>query len=199
MHRVLTPADYRRTAWKNGGGRTTEVVVYPPRADLEGFIWRVSVADVARDGPFSTFPGVDRTLVLLAGAGFSLTGGDVPLELRAQYEPVTFAGDVALECRLHDGAVRDFNLMVRRGAARGELSVVREEAGTIKPARFRLCYVAAGACECLVAGNVPLVLHDGDALLVDAEDAPPSPLHVNPLTPDAVALTASIDLAGAAG
>jgi environmental stress-induced protein Ves len=199
MHRVLTPADYRRTAWKNGGGRTTEVVVYPPHANLEGFIWRVSVADVARDGPFSTFPGVDRTLVLLAGAGFSLTGGDVPLELRAQYEPVTFAGDLALECRLHDGAVRDFNLMVRRGAARGELSVVREEAGTIKPARFRLCYVVAGTCECLVAGNVPLVLHDGDALVVDAEDAPPSPLHVNPLTPDAVALTASIDLAGAAG
>jgi environmental stress-induced protein Ves len=198
MHRILTPADYRRTAWKNGDGRTTEVVVYPPHADLNGFVWRASVADVARDGPFSTFPGVDRTLVLLTGAGLSLTGGDVPLDVRAHYEPVTFAGDVALECRLHGGAVRDFNLMVRRGAARGELTVVREEAGTIKPARFRLCYVAAGTCECLVAGNVPIVLHAGDALLVDTEDAPPSALHVNPLTPDAVALAASIDLTSAA-
>jgi environmental stress-induced protein Ves len=194
MHRVLTPADYRRTAWKNGGGRTTEIVVHPPKADLDAFVWRASVADVERDGPFSTFPGVDRTLVLLAGAGFSLTGGDMPVEMRAHYEPVTFSGDVALECRLHDGAVRDFNLMVRRAAARGELAVVREEAGTIKPARFRLCYVAAGACECLVAGNVPLVLHEGDALFVDAENAPPSALHVNPLTPDAIALAASIDL-----
>jgi len=194
MHRVLTPADYRHTAWKNGGGRTAEIIVHPPHADLGGFVWRASVADVERDGPFSTFPGVDRTLVLLAGAGFSLTGGDVPLEMRAHYEPVTFAGDIALGCRLHDGAVRDFNLMVRRAAARGELSVVREEAGTIKPARFRLCFVAAGTCECLVAGNVPIVLHDGDALLVDAEGAPPSALHVNPLTTDAVALAASIDL-----
>jgi environmental stress-induced protein Ves len=198
MHRVLTPADYRHTAWKNGGGRMAEIVVHPPHADLDSFVWRASVADVERDGPFSTFPGVDRTLVLLAGAGFSLMGGDVPLEMRAHYEPVTFAGDVALECRLNDGAVRDFNLMVRRAAARGELTVVREEAGTIRPARFRLCFVAAGTCECLVAGNVPIVLHDGDALLVDAEEAPPSALHVNPLTPDAVALAASIDLVSTA-
>jgi environmental stress-induced protein Ves len=198
MHRVLTPADYRHTAWKNGGGRMAEIVVHPPHADLDSFVWRASVADVERDGPFSTFPGVDRTLVLLAGAGFSLTGGDVPLEMRAHYEPVTFAGDVVLECRLNDGAVRDFNLMVRRAAARGELTVVREEAGTIRPARFRLCFVAAGTCECLVAGNVPIVLHDGDALLVDTEEAPPSALHVNPLTPDAVALAASIDLVSTA-
>src|SRR6266542_4174450 len=27
MHRVLTPADYRHTTWKNGGGRTTEIAV----------------------------------------------------------------------------------------------------------------------------------------------------------------------------
>ena len=199
MHRVLTPVDYRRTAWKNGDGRTTEVFVYPPHADWDTFVWRVSIAEVERDGPFSTFPGVDRTLVLLAGAGVSLIGGDVPLEVRAHYEPVSFAGDAALECRLLGGAVRDFNLMVRRATARGELSIVREEAGTIKPARFRLCYVAVGSCECLMAGNVPLMLNADHALLFDTEDATPSPLHVNPLTPDAVALAASIDLARAAG
>ena len=194
VHRVLTPADYRRMPWKNGGGQTTEIAVYPPQANLDAFAWRASVADVTRDGAFSAHPGVDRTLVLLQGAGMLLSGPGEPLDVRARYEPVTFAGDTALECRLTGGAVRDFNLMIRRTAARGQLSVVRDEAGIIVPSRFRLCYAAAGACECLLAGHVPLVLKEGHALLIDAEAAPPPVLHVNPLAPDTVALVAAIDL-----
>ena len=194
MHRVLTPADYRSTSWKNGGGRTTEIASYPPGAGLDRFFWRASVADVERDAPFSTFSGVDRTIVLLQGAGLMLTGVGEPLEVRAHYEPVKFAGDVALECTLHDGPVRDFNLMVRRAQARGELTVVRGSAGAMAPARFQLCYAAVGVCECLIAGHVPLTLHDGHALLVDASDAAPSVLRVNPLSSDAVALTVVIDL-----
>jgi uncharacterized protein len=198
MHRLLTPADYRRIAWKNGGGSTMEITVHPPRADFERFAWRASLADIARDSPFSVFPGVDRTLVMVRGAGMRLTGTGEPLEVRALYEPVAFAGELALECTLHDGPVRDFNLMVRRGVARGAIVVVREEAGTIGPARFRLCYAAAGSCECLLAGNVPLTLPDGHALLIDAEEATPPALHVNPLSADAVALVASADMIEAA-
>ena len=194
MHRVLTPADYRSTSWKDGGGRTTEIVSYPHGAGLDRFIWRASVADVERNGPFSGFPGVDRTLVLLQGAGLILSGVGEPLEVRAHFEPVKFAGDVAPECTLHGGPVRDFNLMVRRAQARGELTIVRGSAGAIAPARFQLCYAAVGVCECLLAGHVPLTLHDGHALLVDAEDAAPSVVRVNPLSSDAVALAIAIDL-----
>ena len=194
MHRVLTPADYRSTSWKDGGGRTTEIAAYPHGAGLDRFIWRASVADVERDGPFSAFPGVDRTLVLLQGAGLILSGAGEPLEVRAHFEPVKFAGDVAPECALHGGPVRDFNLMVRRAQARGELTIVRGSAGAIAPARFQLCYAAVGVCECLLAGHVPLTLHDGHALLVDAEDTAPSVVRVNPLSSDAVALAIAIDL-----
>lgn len=194
MHRVITPADYRRFAWKNGLGSTTEIAVHPPRADFEHFVWRASVADVAQDGPFSTFPGIDRTLVLLQGAGMRLTGEGEPLEIRALHEPVAFAGDVGLHCALNAGAVRDFNLMVRRGIARGEVFVVRDEAGAIAPARYRLCYAAVGSCECLLPGNVPLMLNENHALLVDAEEGAPPSLHVNPLSTDAVALVSTIDL-----
>ena len=119
MHRVLTPADYRRMPWKNGGGHTTEIAAEPPGAGMASFAWRVSVADIAHDGPFSAFPGVDRTLVLLAGDGMRLaTAGDT-MEMHAPYEPVTFAGEAPIECTLTDGPTRDFNLMVRREAASG--------------------------------------------------------------------------------
>jgi environmental stress-induced protein Ves len=194
MHRVLTPADYRQTAWKNGGGRTTEVAVHPPGADFARFAWRASVADVGRDGPFSAFPGVDRTLVLLRGAGITLAGEGEPVAVTARYDPVTFAGDAPLECRLHEGPVRDFNLMVRREFARGELDVVQAEAVVVRPARFRLCYAAAGASECLLAGHVPLTLNEDEALLIDAGDAAAAALHVNPLSSEAVALVATIDM-----
>jgi len=198
MHRVLSPVDYRRTAWKNGGGRTTELAVHPEAADFAHFAWRVSVADVVKDGPFSGFDGVDRTLVLLRGAGVRLASGDAALEIRVPFEPVAFSGDVPYECVLYDGPVQDFNLMVRRSVARGEVDVVRDQAGAVRPARFRLCYAAAGACECLLPGNVPLRLNERESLFVDAADAAPSVLHVNPLAPDAVALVVVVDLAGAA-
>ncbi|HEY2817346.1 MAG TPA: HutD family protein [Casimicrobiaceae bacterium] len=194
MHRVLAPADYRSTSWKNGGGRTTEIASFPSGSGFDRFIWRVSVADVERDGPFSAFPAVDRTLVLLHGAGLILAGVGEPLEVRAHYEPVKFAGDISLECTLYDGPVRDFNLMVRRTQARGEVAIVRGSAEAIAPARFQLCYAAVGVCECLIAGHVPLTLHDGHTLLIDASNAAPSVLRVNPLSSDAVALAAAIDL-----
>lgn len=194
MHRVLTPVDYRRTAWKNGGGRTTELAVHPRAADFGHFAWRVSIADVAKDGPFSVFDGVDRTLVLLRGAGVRLVSSRASLEIRVPFEPVTFSGEVPYECGLYAGPVQDFNLMVRRSMARGDVDVVRDAAGAVRPARFRLCYAAVGACECLLPGHVPLRLNERESLYVDDAGAAPSVLRVNPLAPDAVALVVSVDV-----
>ena len=60
--RILRAPDYRVMPWKNGGGTTTEVAVSPEGAGLDHFDWRISMARVEQDGPFSTFPGIDRTL-----------------------------------------------------------------------------------------------------------------------------------------
>ena len=198
MHRVLTPADYRETAWKNGGGRTTELAAYPADADLAHFAWRISIADVAKDGPFSVFEGVDRTLVLLRGAGMRLSAGDATLDIRAPFEPVAFPGDVAYACALCDGPVQDFNLMVRRSAGHGRVDVVRDASGAVPPAAFRLCYVARGACECLLPGRAALKLQERGALAVDAAGEAPTILHVNPLAEGAVALVVSVDPVAAA-
>ena len=73
-HCVLSPNDYRRMPWKNGLGHTMQIATHPADADLASFVWRVSVAEVTQDGPFSPFAGVDRTLVLLTGAGMKLEG-----------------------------------------------------------------------------------------------------------------------------
>lgn len=191
-HRVLAPADYRRMPWKNGGGLTWEIAVHPPGADLAAFAWRVSVAEIRQDGPFSAFPGVDRTLVLLRGEGMRLSGEGEPVEMRTPYEPVTFSGEAAVDCTLTGGPTRDFNLMVRRDAACGEVRVVRAEGEAIAPASAYVCYSALGACECLLAGLPPIEVAAEHALIVDGE-ARTGGLVVNPTTPQAVALVAVID------
>jgi hypothetical protein len=194
MHRLLTPADYRRMPWKNGGGVTVEIAAHPAQAALDAFDWRVSVADVAADGPFSRFPGVDRILLLLAGTGLHLAGAGHDVDLRAPYEPYAFSGDDAVEGRLVDGPVRDFNLMLRRGRVRGGVSVVRTTGEQLRAARVHLSYAAGGAHEALRPGHPPAIVAEGEALLIVADaDEPPASLAVNPLGAGAVALVVALD------
>jgi environmental stress-induced protein Ves len=68
--KVVCASECRTTAWKNGGGSTTEIAVAPMGASLDDFDWRVSMARVASDGPFSEFAGIDRTLDILKGPDY---------------------------------------------------------------------------------------------------------------------------------
>ncbi|MGH8373437.1 MAG: HutD/Ves family protein [Gammaproteobacteria bacterium] len=115
---LLEVQDQRVMSWKNGGGVTRELAVYPADAGLGGnpFLWRISIADVAADGPFSAFPGYDRSIMLIAGKGMELTMQDEPsVQVSSHYRPLRFSGDVQTRCRLLDGPVRDFNVMSARG------------------------------------------------------------------------------------
>jgi environmental stress-induced protein Ves len=112
--RVLRAADRIATPWKNGGGHTREVAVFPPGADLDSFEWRISLAQIAADGPFSTFPGVDRVLTVIKGEGLLLTVDERMLALDAASPPLAFPGEARVSARLTDGAINDLNVMVRR-------------------------------------------------------------------------------------
>ena len=110
----LRAADYHRVRWKNDGGWTTEIAL---RDAPGGFLWRVSIADIERDGPFSHFPGVDRILVLLEGNGIELdTDAALLQRLDRRFAQVAFPGEARIDCRLLAGPTRDFNVMTRRGA-----------------------------------------------------------------------------------
>ena len=73
---LLDPATARAMPWKNGGGSTVELAISPADAGLEDFAWRISTAQVAVDGAFSSFPGIDRSLAVLAGNGVCLQRAD---------------------------------------------------------------------------------------------------------------------------
>lgn len=113
--------------WKNGAGTTREIAVEPAGAGTDDFDWRLSLAEVEHDAPFSAFPGVDRCIVLLSGAGMALQedGGAAAHELQT-LQPWCFAGERAIEGRLTAGPCSDFNVMTRRGRWRADVRVLHD-------------------------------------------------------------------------
>ncbi|WP_137919213.1 HutD family protein [Hydrogenophaga sp. 2FB] len=140
-------ADLPAMPWKNGGGTTREIACQPPGAGLGAFDWRVSIATIAAAGPFSAFPGVDRVIMLLDGAGVHLRGEGVDHRLDTPLTPFAFAGDVALACDLLGGTSTDFNLMTRRGKLRAEVRVWHA-AGDIAAAPAGVLLTRGGAWQC---------------------------------------------------
>ncbi|MFB7599369.1 HutD family protein [Streptomyces sp. NPDC056160] len=130
---ILRAEDRTPAPWKNGGGVTSEVAVHPQGAGTEDFLWRVSVADVAGDGPFSAFAGVDRIITLVDGPGMALTVAGAAHKVDAPYEPFAFPGDAVTECRLLGGPIVDFNVMVRRAEMTARVRVVRSDT-SVRPA-----------------------------------------------------------------
>ncbi|TPW29127.1 HutD family protein [Martelella alba] len=125
--RILKVSAYRVMAWKNGGGKTAEIAVSPDGASMADFDWRLSMADVAGDGPFSAFPGIDRTLTVIEGAGMELSGDKLPATMLEPGVPFAFSGDEPVFARLTAGPIRDFNVMSRRGRIRHQVKAVRSQ------------------------------------------------------------------------
>jgi environmental stress-induced protein Ves len=106
--------DCAASPWRNGGGLTHELVSQP----AEEWFWRVSVARIDRNGPFSSYPGVRRQFAVLRGAGVHLVIDGQDHVLTPGSPAVAFDGDQPCRCELIDGPTLDFNLMTRGGQAR---------------------------------------------------------------------------------
>jgi environmental stress-induced protein Ves len=138
-------ADVAPSPWKNGGGVTRELLAWPNPA---AWVFRLSVAEVQADGPFSRFEGVQRWFAVLSGAGVRLRLGDpAPIEepvLTPASPPFCFDGARPVDCRLFDGATQDFNLMVREGLARARMQRVNRHLN-LQGAGIRTVAVWSGA------------------------------------------------------
>ena len=119
--RILWAKDRVATPWKNGGGTTSEVIVFPDRAGFDDFGWRVSIARVDSSGPFSVFAGIDRHLAMLKGRVVLKISGRAPVEISPETQPVSFPGDAPTEADVVDGPATDLNVMTRRGAFRATM------------------------------------------------------------------------------
>jgi environmental stress-induced protein Ves len=120
--RVLAAAHRVALPWLNGGGVTSEVAARPLGGDPAAFDWRLSIATIAGDNPFSSYPGIDRLLMPISPQGLDLLDGGAPLHL-GQYDVHRFAGENDVASFGVTEPTLDLNLMTRRGRCTGSLVV----------------------------------------------------------------------------
>lgn len=183
MLRIIRKAEHRTMPWKNGGGTATDIIVFPEGAGYDAFHWRLSGAHVGRDGPFSLFPDVDRTMVILAGEALVLHGtrggqgvpggeggahGDVTLTPHSQ--PYAFPGDVPVHATLPAGPIDNLNMMSHRGHCQHSMRRLVTGDGmtqtlTPKAGATLLLFMERG-CTRVEAGGESAVLDQHDTAVV---------------------------------
>lgn len=155
--RLVRWRDLEPAPWKNGGGLTRLIARAPARgAEARGAAdvdWSVSLAEIEADGPFSAFPGIARTLMLVGGAELLLDVDGVQRRLHVP-DTLAFSGDAVTGCRIPAGPARALNLMTRRGRVSGSSRAV-DVAGA------HVAKVADGEALVLVALTSGLICEDG--------------------------------------
>ena len=125
--KIYSPEDFKTLPWRNGLGSTVELI----SESLEGheaFSWRLSIASVANDGPFSDFSGYDRTLLLLEGTGITLNNPNgSSIELNSPLDCAHFKGEDLINASLHDGPIKDFNVMTLRSICSSSVTAINEK------------------------------------------------------------------------
>ena len=121
---IIRFSSIRPEPWRNGGGVTREIARHPRQASPDGsWDWRVSIAEVGKAGDFSAFPGMERVISVIDGELLVLTvdGEEHAME---RYRPFRFSGDAATSSALPTGDIRDLNVIARRSAFKGYLSIL---------------------------------------------------------------------------
>lgn len=144
--------------WANGRGTSYEIA--SDRNDADKWTWRLAMAPVNEDGPFSRIECVNRLLAVVEGNGMLLSVDRKKLQCQPM-QVVRFRGDAITEATLTDGPIMDINLMVRRNEADGELVIVFD-AGLLNGASI---VVAVGGSAQVKCGDSTVDLERHDAML----------------------------------
>ncbi len=165
--KILRAANHKTMPWKNGMGSTTEIAIHPADAKLDDFDWRVSMAQVASDGPFSSFAAIDRTLLVLEGNGLDLSVKDQPLTRIDRDTIHAFPGDQPTSATLVDGPIVDLNVMSRRDTLRHDVQRIKLTGHQdFIVSTQTILVIEQGQLE--VAGSTSAVtLSERDAIVVD--------------------------------
>jgi environmental stress-induced protein Ves len=142
MIEVLTVERTTPQPWRNGGGVTRELLAWPSADDWQ---LRISVAEIARDGAFSAFPGIDRWFAVVEGQGVVLRIAERRTTLDLDSQPLPFDGADYAYAELQGGATRDLNLMARRDAGSAQMlhATPDDEWFSAAPVRALFCTAPA--------------------------------------------------------
>jgi environmental stress-induced protein Ves len=133
-------------------------------------LWRLSLATVDRDGPFSDFTGYKRIIMLLEGKGMTLDfGPHGSAVMDRPFVPVTFDGGWPTTATLMDGPTRDFNVVAahERAASAVEVLKVPASGAALAPSRDLTFLRALSGAAAVDVGGTHRILATGDCLRLD--------------------------------
>jgi uncharacterized protein len=168
--RHLTPADYHRTPWKNGGGVSLTIAGerlpgHLP-GDWPGVVWQLGRTAIVAPGPFSDLSGFERLQTVVSGRGLWL---DTPRETIDLSLPLTVArydGGTPIISRLAAGPVEVVNLIARRDLVRIAMEVLRGGDARGLADGMHVIYACAGPVDLAVDG-MAVAIDDGHAAVQD--------------------------------
>ena len=172
MPQVIPNRSYETKRWKNGAGITHEILAVP---GPDTYAWRLSLAEVGRDGPFSQFDGMSRILTVIEGGGMSLVGPHETLQADL-FSPVTFSGALPITGVLNDEPIRNINLIFDSSRVSGAVQVLRYAMAKLQagPDQTQVLYVACGSAlvaDVQISGGDCALWRDEEALVKVADDA----------------------------
>jgi environmental stress-induced protein Ves len=168
---LLTPADFRRVPWKNGGGISTTIASAHRDEVADNWtsvIWQFGRTGITASGPFSNLSGYERLQVVVEGCGLVLESpnrADI-IDLRQPLTVVRYDGGLPLVSRLENGPVEVVNLIACRSDCRADLAVLTERDGAKLPAAIHVAYAPSSASQ-LKLNACDFDIPHGHALLFD--------------------------------
>ncbi|CAM3655772.1 putative 21.2 kDa protein in hutC 3'region [Pseudomonas reidholzensis] len=165
---LLRAADYPRMPWKNGGGFTEEIT-RDAGDGLDGFGWRLSIADIDESGGFSSFAGYQRIISVLQGDGMRLLVDGQPSRPLLAFDAFAFSGESQVSCKLLGGSIRDFNLIYAPQRYRARLQWLDGTQRVFSSASTLLLFAGGNHVE-VMAGQERQRLGLYDCLRIDGND-----------------------------
>ncbi|ABE54368.1 protein of unknown function DUF886 [Shewanella denitrificans OS217] len=170
---IIPPNDFKRLPWKNGKGETIELAINEG-GTMADFDWRISMAKVTEDGPFSDFSGYQRQLLLLEGVGITLKHQNH--DGRHQYQTLAtplavanFDGGLMTSGVLINGPISDFNLIVKAAKYQTDVHVLQASTLTLPLSQLLFAYAVTGSCEVTFSNNT-ITLPQGYLVRLAADD-----------------------------
>ena len=165
---VIRGSDLIKRPWRNGGGITREITEIRHDADL---VWRLSMADVVTDGPFSDFSGLMRVLTVIDGDAMELITPKGTL-LAVPLAPLKFDGALSVTSRLTNGPLRDLNLMFDPQVVSGDVTPIHgpmTQSFTTTLSQSYALYLVSGEAQVTDPIGPETGLANGDTLILEAD------------------------------
>jgi environmental stress-induced protein Ves len=169
--KVLRVADRTASPWKNGDGTTYQIAAFPPESGLADFQWRVSTAEVATPGTFSSFPGIDRILMVIDGA-LEVTIDDSPgVRLASSSAGLSFTGYQRVWGSPIGGTATDLNVMTRRGRYTAKMAPLDAQNGMLLIFADTTVVLVAQTETSWSFGNNTGTLAPRDAIMIEVQES----------------------------